>query len=145
MYLTTPKRCAYYLIGVLILPIYNGRARAASSPCRGMLISRRTLLKSPAAKPVNFWQLTGLIQLHPRASHHFMEDTINPKPYERKESLPGCFFFFFLDNDSANARHRGAGESPDNWARGWGGTITKVACLTMPQTRKNNKYWQQTK
>lgn len=25
-----------------------------------------------------------------------MEDTINPKPYERKESLPGCFFFLFF-------------------------------------------------
>ena len=93
MYLTLPngkkkkrKKSAY----VLIRPIYNGRARAAPSLRRGMLISQRTLAKSPAAESVNSRQLTGLIQLHPRATHHFMELCDSSKTMRRRESLHRC-------------------------------------------------------
>lgn len=48
-----------------------------------------------------------------RTSHHFMEDTINPKPFERKESLPGCVFFWTATVETPDTEEP---KNLNNWA-----------------------------
>lgn len=92
-YCMLPQRKPWFvLLHGSILPIYNSRETVVSPPYppAGMLIFQRTLVKSPVAQPTNFTQLTGSIQVHPSTSRRFMEDTINPKPQERKGTLCCC-------------------------------------------------------
>lgn len=75
---TTESPVVCFVVHGLILPIYNGRETAVP-PCppARMLISPRTLVKSPVARPTNAIQLTGSIQVRPDASWLFKKDAIN--------------------------------------------------------------------
>lgn len=89
---TTETRVVCFVAYGIILPIYNGRDTVPPSLPVGMLISLRALVKSPVARPTNATQLTGSIQVHPRANGLCKEDAINWKPQQRRKRCPGAFF-----------------------------------------------------